>query len=158
MPTFLLIALKSYLLVPNSTISRYLLHVGYLRTELNILWAVHQVHHSSENYNLTVGFRLSALQKVAHFGFYQPLALLGIPLPAVLVHTGLNYLFQFWIHNTFIGRLGPLEYVIATPSFHRVHHGKRWRRRWVHNVTQAVLKRNLVVPYENKTYISLLTK
>ncbi|XP_045101048.1 alkylglycerol monooxygenase-like [Portunus trituberculatus] len=95
--------------------------------ELNILWAVHQVHHSSENYNLTTGFRLSALQKLAHFGFYQPLALLGIPLPAVLVHTGLNYLFQFWIHNTFIGRLGPLEYVIATPSFHRVHHGaNKW--------------------------------
>ncbi|MPC41447.1 Alkylglycerol monooxygenase [Portunus trituberculatus] len=106
--------------------------------QLNILWAVHQVHHSSENYNLTTGFRLSALQKLAHFGFYQPLALLGIPLPAVLVHTGLNYLFQFWIHNTFIGRLGPLEYVIATPSFHRVHHGKQWRRR-IHNITMRSL-------------------
>ena len=34
----------------------------------------------------------------------------------------LNLLYQFWIHATWIPRLGWLEYVLNTPSAHRVHH------------------------------------
>lgn len=34
----------------------------------------------------------------------------------------INLLYQFWIHTTWIPRLGWLEYVINTPSAHRVHH------------------------------------
>lgn len=30
--------------------------------EVHILWAQHQVHHSSEEFNLTVGLRQSAMQ------------------------------------------------------------------------------------------------
>ncbi len=36
---------------------------------------------------------------------------------------GFNLIYQFWIHTKFIGKLGPLEYVLNTPSDHRVHHG-----------------------------------
>lgn len=107
----------------NVSLEHWLLFI-FSWTEINILWAIHQVHHSSEDYNWAVGFRMSMFQRLAHFGFYQPLALLGIPLPAVLVHTGLNYVAQFWVHNSLIGNLGPLEGVITTPSTHRVHHGK----------------------------------
>jgi hypothetical protein len=34
-----------------------------------------------------------------------------------------NLLYQFWIHTEAIGRLGPSEEVLNTPSHHRVHHG-----------------------------------
>ena len=34
----------------------------------------------------------------------------------------LNLLYQFWIHATWIPKLGWLEYVLNTPSAHRVHH------------------------------------
>jgi hypothetical protein len=37
---------------------------------------------------------------------------------------GFNLLYQFWIHTEHIGRLGPLEWVMNTPSHHRVHHGR----------------------------------
>jgi hypothetical protein len=33
-------------------------------------------------------------------------------------------LYQFWIHTRLIGKLGPLEWVLNTPSHHRVHHGR----------------------------------
>ena len=33
-----------------------------LFAEVHILWAQHQVHHSSEDYNLSVGLRQSVLQ------------------------------------------------------------------------------------------------
>lgn len=34
-------------------------------TEINFLWAGHQAHHSSEQYNLNTALRQSVLQKVA---------------------------------------------------------------------------------------------
>lgn len=95
--------------------------------EVNIFWAAHQLHHSSEEYNLTVPMRLSLFQRAAYIGFYQSLALLGFPLPSVMVHASLNYIFQFWVHTELIKSLGPLEYIFNTPSHHRVHHGaNKW--------------------------------
>ncbi|XP_071542463.1 alkylglycerol monooxygenase-like [Panulirus ornatus] len=95
--------------------------------EINLMWANHQVHHSSEEYNLSTALRQSTLQQYFSFGFYQPLALLGVPLPALLVHLQFNLLFQFWIHTEVVKNCGPLEWVLNTPSHHRVHHGSnKW--------------------------------
>ena len=52
----------------------------------------------------------------------SPLALLGLPLPMFMTHKALNLLYQFWIHTETIGDLGPLEYILNTPSHHRLHH------------------------------------
>lgn len=90
---------------------------------VNFLWAAHAVHHQSEDYNLSVALRQSWIQRAFSWPFYWPLALLGFP-PAVVVTTyTLNILYQFWIHTQLVGRLGPLEWVLNTPSHHRVHHG-----------------------------------
>ena len=35
--------------------------------ELNILWAAHQVHHSSEDYNLTTALRQSMIMKFGNW-------------------------------------------------------------------------------------------
>lgn len=94
-----------------------------LSHEVHILWAGHVVHHSSEEYNLTVALRQSSLHGLMSWVFYMPLAFLGVPwLPFVVCH-GLNLIYQFWIHTRHVGRLGPLEWVMNTPSHHRVHHG-----------------------------------
>ncbi|KAF2358769.1 Fatty acid hydroxylase, partial [Trinorchestia longiramus] len=92
-------------------------------SEANVGWGAHQVHHSSEDYNLSTALRQSVFQKFFSFGFYLPLALVGVPLPAVLVHLQFNLLYQFWIHTEVVTTLGPLEWVLNTPSHHRVHHG-----------------------------------
>nr|XP_053643322.1 alkylglycerol monooxygenase-like [Cherax quadricarinatus] len=91
--------------------------------EVSFIWSWHQVHHSHEEYNLTVGLRQSMFQQLCALGFYQPMALLGVPLPAICVHFNLNLLVQFIIHTELIGKCGPLEWIINTPSHHRVHHG-----------------------------------
>merc|ERR1719347_1355456 len=90
--------------------------------EVNLLWAAHQVHHSSEEYNLTTALRQSAFQSIGSVPFYLPLALF-IPPSQALVHKELNLLFQFWIHTELVTHLGPLELVLNTASHHRVHHG-----------------------------------
>jgi len=87
-------------------------------------WAAHVVHHQSEEYNLTVALRQGALQQALSWVFYLPLALLGFPPVVFVAASAFNTLYQFWIHTRLIGRLGPLEWVLNTPSHHRVHHGR----------------------------------
>ncbi|XP_060525578.1 alkylglycerol monooxygenase-like isoform X2 [Cylas formicarius] len=90
--------------------------------EVHVLWAQHQVHHSSEDYNVAVGLRQSLLQGWCAFVFYLPLALV-VPPSHFVTHQQFNLLFQFWIHTETVNTLGPLEYVFNTPRHHRVHHG-----------------------------------
>ncbi|MBI5536717.1 MAG: sterol desaturase family protein [Deltaproteobacteria bacterium] len=90
---------------------------------VNLLWATHVVHHQSEEYNLSVALRQSWFYPLFDWVFYLPLAIAGFPpLMFVAVKT-LNILYQFWIHTRAVGKLGPLEWVLNTPSHHRVHHG-----------------------------------
>jgi len=92
--------------------------------EVGLLWAVHQVHHSSQEFNLTTAFRQPVLEGVGwltHW-FYLPMALF-IPTPQMLVHSEFNFLYQFLIHTELLGDLGPLGYLFNTASHHRVHHG-----------------------------------
>ncbi|XP_030637328.1 alkylglycerol monooxygenase [Chanos chanos] len=91
--------------------------------ELNILWAAHQVHHSSEYYNLSTALRQSLLQQFSSWIFYLPMAL-AVPPSVFAVHIQFNLLYQFWIHTEMVRDLGPLEWVLNTPSHHRVHHGR----------------------------------
>ena len=92
--------------------------------EVNAFWAAHVVHHQSEEFNLAVALRQGALQSSFSWVFYLPLALAGFPPLMFLTCSSVNTLYQFWIHTRLIGRLGPLEGVLNTPSNHRVHHGR----------------------------------
>jgi sterol desaturase/sphingolipid hydroxylase (fatty acid hydroxylase superfamily) len=87
-------------------------------------WATHVVHHQSEEYNLAVALRQSALESCFAWIFYLPLAVIGFPPTWYLSMSALNLLYQFWVHTETIGRLGPLEWVFNTPSHHRVHHAR----------------------------------
>jgi len=90
--------------------------------EINLLWAAHQVHHSSEDYNLTTALRQSLMQGFGGWPFYLPMAFF-IPPSHLIVHAQFNLLYQFWIHTEIVRDLGPLEYVLNTAKHHRVHHG-----------------------------------
>jgi hypothetical protein len=92
--------------------------------EVNAFWAAHVVHHQSEEYNLAVALRQGAFQSAFSWIFYLPLALIGFPPLMFLTVSSIDTLYQFWIHTRAIGRLGPLEWVLNTPSNHRVHHGR----------------------------------
>jgi len=51
-----------------------------------------------------------------------PMIWLGFPPQAVFAALALNLLYQFWLHTEWVPKLGWLEYVLNTPSHHRVHH------------------------------------
>jgi alkylglycerol monooxygenase len=89
---------------------------------VNVLWAAHVVHHQSEDYNLAVALRQAVATSFTSLPFYLPLALLGVPPGVQATTVALSTLYQFWIHTELVGKLGPLEWVLNTPSHHRVHH------------------------------------
>ena len=91
--------------------------------ESRYFWNYHVVHHSSNQYNLSVAVRQSWFGGTSHWVFYLPVALLGFPLWAFVMVHGFNLIYQFWIHTELIKRMGPLEWILNTPSHHRVHHG-----------------------------------
>lgn len=93
-----------------------------LSHRVNLLWAIHAVHHQSEEYNFAVALRQAWLEPIAIAPFHLPLALLGFPPEMFLAGYTLNTLYQFWPHSRGIGKLGPLEWAFNTASHHRVHH------------------------------------
>jgi sterol desaturase/sphingolipid hydroxylase (fatty acid hydroxylase superfamily) len=102
------------------------LYYAYHRAShrVNFLWAGHVVHHSSEEYNFSVALRQSWFgQQLTEWVFFLPLALAGFSPAMFVVTITLNTLYQFFIHTRLVGRLGPLEHILNTPSHHRVHHG-----------------------------------
>jgi sterol desaturase/sphingolipid hydroxylase (fatty acid hydroxylase superfamily) len=92
--------------------------------EFSAGWATHVVHHQSEDFNLIVALRQSALEHHITFFFYLPLAWLGIPVSWYVAMFAFNLIWQFWCHTQLIDKLGPLEWIFNTPSHHRVHHGR----------------------------------
>lgn len=90
---------------------------------VNFLWAMHVVHHQSEEYNLSTALRQSWFTGAISWVFYLPLALAGFPPAMFVTAYTLDIVYQFWIHTRAVGKLGPLEWFLNTPSHHRVHHG-----------------------------------
>ncbi len=110
---FLLLILQDFMF--------YWLH--YVDHYCRLFWAVHVTHHSSEEFNLTVGFRSSVFQPLYRFIYFIPLAFLGFDGKDIMFMYSATQIYGILIHTQYIGQLGFLEYVLSTPSHHRVHHG-----------------------------------
>ncbi len=94
-----------------------------LSHHVNFFWNQHVIHHSSEEFNLACALRQSISNLLGYFPlFLIPAALLGVPAEVIAVIAPIHLFAQFWYHTRHIGRMGWLEYIIVTPSQHRVHH------------------------------------
>ena len=97
--------------------------VHRINHSINYFWNHHIIHHSSEEFNLACALRQSISNFFSiSFIFLVPTALIGVPAEVVGVLAPLHLFAQYWYHTRLIGKLGFLEYIIVTPSHHRVHH------------------------------------
>ena len=91
--------------------------------QIRWMWATHAVHHSTRELILPSAIRLGWTEFFSlGWLFFAALALAGFPAVVIGVLLGLNLIYQFPLHTEAIGRLGPLEWVLNTPSHHRAHH------------------------------------
>ena len=88
-----------------------------------IFWAVHVTHHSSEEFNLTTGFRSSVLQPLYRFFYFIPIALLGFhPIDIVFMYS-ITQTYGILVHTQYIKKMPAwFEAIFVSPSHHRVHH------------------------------------
>ncbi len=94
-----------------------------LSHHVNIFWNQHVIHHSSEEFNLSCALRQSISNVVGYFALLLiPAAFLGVPNEVIAILAPIHLFAQFWYHTQHIGKMGWLEYIIVTPSQHRVHH------------------------------------
>lgn len=94
-----------------------------LSHKINFFWNQHVIHHSSEEFNLACALRQSISNLLGYFSILLiPAAILGVPHKVIVVLAPIHLFAQFWYHTKHIGKLGFLEYIIVTPSQHRVHH------------------------------------
>lgn len=92
---------------------------------IRFFWCSHVVHHSSEKLNLSTAFRQSITYPITGMWlFWLPIVLIGFPPETVIFAAGISLAYQFFIHTQAVGKLGPLEWVLNTPSHHRAHHGR----------------------------------
>ena len=122
---FTTIAIDSWLMVLALFIGQEFCYYWFHRAAHRVrwFWCNHAVHHTPNQLNLSAAYRIGFLGRLAGTPvFYAPLVLLGFPPKIVFAMLQLNLLYQFWIHATWIPRLGWLEGVLNTPSAHRVHH------------------------------------
>jgi sterol desaturase/sphingolipid hydroxylase (fatty acid hydroxylase superfamily) len=119
------IALDAWWAIGALFIGQELCYYVYHRAAHRVrwFWCNHAVHHSPNQLNLSAAYRIGILGRLTGTPlFFVPLVWLGFPPRVVFAMLTLNLLYQFWIHATWIPKLGWLEGVINTPSAHRVHH------------------------------------
>lgn len=92
--------------------------------EARVGWAAHEVHHSSQKFNLgATAFRQSFAEPFIEPFFFVPAALMGFDPVMTLVALEVNLIYMFWVHMRRVGKLHPIiEFIFSTPSHHRVHH------------------------------------
>ena len=94
-----------------------------LSHKINFFWNQHVIHHSSEEFNLACALRQSISNLLGYFSILLiPAAFLGVPHEVIAPLAPIHLFAQFWYHTKHFGKLGFLEYIIVTPSQHRVHH------------------------------------
>lgn len=93
-----------------------------------LFWAVHVTHHSSEEFNLTTGFRSSVLQPLYRFIYFMPLVLLGFKPIDIIFMYSLTQIYGILVHTQYIDKMPKwFESVFVSPSHHRVHHASNVR-------------------------------
>ncbi|MEO7923285.1 MAG: sterol desaturase family protein [Chitinophagaceae bacterium] len=93
-----------------------------LAHEINAFWAVHVVHHQSEDFNYTVSARITVFQALVRCIFWSVLPLFGFPAVMVTALLLVHGLYPFFIHTQALGKWGWFEKFLVTPTHHGIHH------------------------------------
>jgi len=92
---------------------------------VGVLWAVHGVHHQSEELNMSVGTRHPWFSDTYAFVFYIPVPMLGITSVQFFVAISAISFYALLLHSKVLR--WPSLFIFTTPQTHIVHHAKNPR-------------------------------
>ncbi len=123
------------LVIVGGVVAADLLYYGWHRVShaWRWLWATHFVHHTAGRMNLLASVRQGWTDPLSGTWLtFAPLGFLGFSPETCTIYFTTLLIVQAAAHNEWIPRLGPVEWVLVTPSNHRVHHSLR-REHWDRN-------------------------
>jgi sterol desaturase/sphingolipid hydroxylase (fatty acid hydroxylase superfamily) len=99
-----------------------------LNHEVRLFWAGHITHHSSIYMNLGTALRQGVGERVHKFFFWLWISLLGFDPLMMFTMMGVSLIYQFFVHTELVDKLPKwYEFILNTPSHHRVHHASNIR-------------------------------
>jgi sterol desaturase/sphingolipid hydroxylase (fatty acid hydroxylase superfamily) len=94
------------------------------------LWRIHRVHHADTDLTWLEAWRQHPLDFLLHgIAVGLPGALLGVSLSGLVGVVLARKAWTSFLHADVSLRFGPLEWLIAAPAFHRLHHSREPRHR-----------------------------
>lgn len=92
---------------------------------VGLLWAFHSIHHSSNEFNHSTAARGFYLDGKLQIAGALAAAFLGVPPAAYVAIVVVKSIYGIWNHASYVGHLGWMERVFATPRIHKVHHANQ---------------------------------
>jgi sterol desaturase/sphingolipid hydroxylase (fatty acid hydroxylase superfamily) len=91
--------------------------------KIGFLWHFHAMHHSQPNLNPLTTDRTHLVEDVFEDAVhYLPLAVLGVSFPTWVGVRAFNWFWSHLVHSNVRWTLGPLDRVLVSPQYHRIHH------------------------------------
>jgi alkylglycerol monooxygenase len=87
---------------------------------VGVFWAIHGVHHQSQQFNMTIAMRHPWFSDFYSAPFYAPLPLLGVNTTQFFIAISLISFYSLTIHSKTFNRSA--LYILTTPVTHIVHH------------------------------------
>lgn len=94
----------------------------FVHHKVKLFWNQHQVHHSSNLYSLSTGYRVPWLEGFYSFLFYIPLVLVGFPPIYIFISFLLISSYVHLLHTKQKIRLGWMNWFLQSPEEHQIHH------------------------------------
>lgn len=92
---------------------------------VGLLWAIHAIHHSSNEFNHTTAARGFVFDPKVKMLFTMPAALIGIDPVVFIAVSVLANAYGIWNHASWVPRLGWVDRALMTPKMHKVHHANQ---------------------------------
>jgi len=98
----------------------------FIRHKIRFLWHFHTVHHAQEHLNVFTTKRFHPFENL--FGKVVikpiPLVIMGSSIEVWTAYYLLDAVWDYFIHSNLKINLGPLNKVIVSPQYHRIHHSR----------------------------------
>lgn len=92
-----------------------------------LLWKIHQFHHTDPDLNITSSHRTNFLESTLQriLIFIPAIAVLKVNIEGLIYSYFVIKFFLFFTHARLNIHLGPLNKLLASPLYHRIHHSKK---------------------------------
>ncbi|MBT7943552.1 MAG: sterol desaturase family protein [Alphaproteobacteria bacterium] len=88
-----------------------------------VLWEIHKVHHSAEDYNILLPYRNHPVDFILGTLYGVAIAtMLGARPETTMLWLSTNAVYQSFVHSRVVWKWRWVEYILIIPEAHRIHH------------------------------------